>query len=702
MVKTGLLKTNDFLIPFDEHLAIIRGQPKKKKAKNVVFTVYFKYDGIFTSWPLKYAQGEMKEVNDTNFDEISYEDLLEIVKRLVPRGSFEKVYYCQTGVTLSLGIREIKSDQDIVDMLKVGYDNGNEIDMFVEHFGYDIMEMVEFEVNDEKNENMIDYSDDNYSSDDCVEIENVDFQRVMIMLMSDINETQEIDLGDNQIDSVYKVQIEVVYPTFDPNILWDKMEPMLGKKGNKDRLMPNKVRTGVSKGKRGKKVVKNKKIKSLISEHKCCKNYNLGSLVTYKWIAMKYCKEIIDDPCMPLKKIKDDIRQKFMIDVSLRQCRRAKQLALFYHEGGLIEHYGKLYHYRQALLDSNPGSTCRLDVDESANGFVYFKRMYICFKGVKDGWLTGCRKGWFLHLLHDDLSLNEGNGITIILDSHKGLLDVMLPELEVRKGDQSYGVNLQNKACACRIWKLSGVPCVHVVAAYMHVGTDLDGWWKFCRGDGSGDRSSEMGGCDGIGDGSGGSASGIGGSGGIGDGSGRTNSKGGGRGRRGGGMASRGGGRGSRGGGSRRGGGMAGSSSMGAKTITLDGVLTDEESLEEAPYNQQYHGILVPHIHSQPTQQSGVWVVDTTITTAYIEEAQAMETSDTTKVGEEAQAVKTSDTIDKGNASASVDEGKTPITVEDEPAPKRKRGRPPSHVDAIRIYHKNRGRSERIANMKLK
>ncbi|GJS98435.1 hypothetical protein Tco_0819605 [Tanacetum coccineum] len=82
-----------------------------------------------------------------------------------------------------------------------------------------------------------------------------------------------------------------------------------------------------------------------------------------------------------------------MIDVSLGQCWRVKQLALFDHEGGLIEHYGKLYQYRQALLDLNPRSTCRLDVDESANGSATFKRIYICFKGVKDGWLAGCRKG---------------------------------------------------------------------------------------------------------------------------------------------------------------------------------------------------------------------------------------------------------------------------------------------------------------------
>ncbi|GKA78535.1 calcium/proton exchanger [Tanacetum coccineum] len=60
------------------------------------------------------------------------------------------------------------------------------------------------------------------------------------------------------------------------------------------------------------------------------------------------------------------------------------------------------------------------------------------------------------------------------------------------------------------------------------------------------------------------------------------------------------------------------------------------------------------------------------------------------------------DNITPRNASTSVDKGKALTSVEDELAPKRKRGWPPSHVDVIRIYHKNRGRYERIANMKLK
>ncbi|GKD03087.1 calcium/proton exchanger, partial [Tanacetum coccineum] len=99
-----------------------------------------------------------------------------------------------------------------------------------------------------------------------------------------------------------------------------------------------------------------------------------------------------------------------------------------------------------AKSGKSKGSTCTLDVVESDNRYVSFKRMYICFKGVKDGWLTGCRK--LLHLLHDDLCLNDGTSITIISDSHKGLIDVVndwLPEAEHRKCTRHIYANFKKK-----------------------------------------------------------------------------------------------------------------------------------------------------------------------------------------------------------------------------------------------------------------
>nr|GEW13510.1 hypothetical protein CTI12_AA105810 [Tanacetum cinerariifolium] len=146
--------------------------------------------------------------------------------------------------------------------------------------------------------------------------------------------------------------------------------------------------------------------------------------------------------------------KKVKKDVSLRQCKRAKQRALFDHEGGLTEHYSRVYDYMQAILDSNPGSTCRLDVDPS-NASPTFKRIYICFKGVKDGWLAGCRKvigldGCFLkHTCKGELPTAMGRDANSQMypiawvvvrvensenrNSHKGLLDGVhdwLPQAE--------------------------------------------------------------------------------------------------------------------------------------------------------------------------------------------------------------------------------------------------------------------------------
>nr|GEX87217.1 hypothetical protein CTI12_AA204890 [Tanacetum cinerariifolium] len=43
---------------------------------------------------------------------------------------------------------------------------------------------------------------------------------------------------------------------------------------------------------------------------------------------------------------------------------------------------------------------------------------------------------------------------------------------EVRKGDESYGVNIDNRTCPCKWWDLSGVSCVHSVAAFSFLKND--------------------------------------------------------------------------------------------------------------------------------------------------------------------------------------------------------------------------------------
>ncbi|PWA90675.1 hypothetical protein CTI12_AA098650 [Artemisia annua] len=58
-------------------------------------------------------------------------------------------------------------------------------------------------------------------------------------------------------------------------------------------------------------------------------------------------------------------------------------------------------------------------------------------------------------------------GTTIVIPSG-------FQELEVRRGNESYGVNIHMKLCMCRMWQLSGVPCVYSVASYMHMNSEPD------------------------------------------------------------------------------------------------------------------------------------------------------------------------------------------------------------------------------------
>ncbi|GJX36877.1 zinc finger, PMZ-type containing protein [Tanacetum coccineum] len=45
-------------------------------------------------------------------------------------------------------------------------------------------------------------------------------------------------------------------------------------------------------------------------------------------------------------------------------------------------------------------------------------------------------------------------------------------EVEVRRQDEAFGVNIHLKKCACKMWELTGIPCVHVVVGYTHLNVD--------------------------------------------------------------------------------------------------------------------------------------------------------------------------------------------------------------------------------------
>ncbi|KAI3733776.1 hypothetical protein L6452_13232 [Arctium lappa] len=216
-----------------------------------------------------------------------------------------------------------------------------------------------------------------------------------------------------------------------------------------------------------------------------------------------------------------------MVKVSKGQCIRAKSRALLEIEGSLTENYGKLWDYGHEIKRANPGSTVKMDVNLMADGSNEFRRFYVCFKALRDGWISGCRKvigldgcflkgvckgelisaigrdgdnqfypiawvvvdvenkenwKWFIELLIKDIGVIEGVGLTIVSDQHKGIVEAshrywyVIPSggnvFETRNGYEAMVVVLDARRCSCRLWDISGIPCVHSIAAIHFINKD--------------------------------------------------------------------------------------------------------------------------------------------------------------------------------------------------------------------------------------
>nr|GEX05689.1 zinc finger, PMZ-type [Tanacetum cinerariifolium] len=132
-------------------------------------------------------------------------------------------------------------------------------------------------------------------------------------------------------------------------------------------------------------------------------------------------------------------------------------------------------------------------IGRDGNNQMYLLAWAVVRVENKDNW------AWFLSLLQEYLELRYGGGLTVISNGHKlsfKLEDTITPfvrkkleylkekqrswlvypsafrEVEVRRGDYGYGVNLHTKKCGCKFWELSGIPCVHDMTSYYHMNMD--------------------------------------------------------------------------------------------------------------------------------------------------------------------------------------------------------------------------------------
>nr|GEW14589.1 60S ribosomal protein L34 [Tanacetum cinerariifolium] len=295
----------------------------------------------------------------------------------------------------------------------------------------------------------------------------------------------EIDSDDEDVGKQFKLVDRVIYPGFDPKLPWNEMKPTLDLRfEHPEQLKDCLTNYGVANG--YQLWYRRNDYRSLFIL--CGRDLAEGRSGSKK------------DPTITYRYIQEQIKKKYLINVSVGQCKRAKQMALFDHEGGLVEHYSRLWDYKKQILDTNPGSSVHLHVDEKDDGKIYFKRIYICFKAMIEGRSAGCRKvigldGCFLkgtckgELLTAmgrdknnqmfpiawavigtqtagvELSLKWTKVVQLMKMVFLNLITITLELLEERNRAFETIPNILDS-------DLSGVPCVHSVATFSFLKND--------------------------------------------------------------------------------------------------------------------------------------------------------------------------------------------------------------------------------------
>ncbi|GKB23933.1 hypothetical protein Tco_0863334 [Tanacetum coccineum] len=336
-----------------------------KKDKNRVFVVKLKHDGIFSPYPFSYIHGDEKHLTDFDFECMSYDNLRELARKMV-HAPVSSLYYCNVGKTLKQGLCRLENDVD-----ETRYESKWVVDLYVEHHGYDPM--------DYKNSNAGDYespdSSDAYcSSDDEQVIDYVDFYH---------EGEQDVVVKNITTNDPFMTKLCSNNGNFRAHIRhandWRELLVYCGRD----------VSTGRCVGYHSKKVKAKKQlfIESHDDANKGTSKDGEGSSrnfdVSPKWTKSKIASSRKSG--QPVCGFRLPLEKNLSLMLALGNAKELNRGHYMIFEGGLIEHYARLWEYRQAIMDTNPGSTCILDDEETKYGNTYFRRFYIYFKRVKDG-----------------------------------------------------------------------------------------------------------------------------------------------------------------------------------------------------------------------------------------------------------------------------------------------------------------------------
>ncbi|CAI9284491.1 unnamed protein product [Lactuca saligna] len=389
------------------------------------------YDGMFSPIPhLIYYLNQKTSITDVDFGGLNFKEFIYVLED-VTKGKCPVVYYCLGHKSMRDGLTPLKNNDDYRRFLDAAHGNEGKINVYIDHYNDSVLDWIE----EEKEEKSVDSESSDEDKDsvmsDALSVDHEPDEEVIPLTKSDdpflnyISVVPRDDFVDEDDDSDNGTKEAPIYPFHDSTQKWDTMQPILGmrfcnpqelkqlvsnyvvangfnlwyEKNDKTRLLVRCCKTSEGKAACPFRLwatwmssEKLFQIKSLHNEHNCARTFKFGSVVTYSWIGKHFVNDILENPKMSCREMRDKVREIFNVKVSVGQCRNAKKFALNEIEGSLNTHYEKLWSYGAEILRANPGSTVKIGTDTMPDSTIYFSRMYVCIKGVKDGWIEGCRR----------------------------------------------------------------------------------------------------------------------------------------------------------------------------------------------------------------------------------------------------------------------------------------------------------------------
>ncbi|KAL2925593.1 hypothetical protein RDABS01_028641 [Bienertia sinuspersici] len=131
-------------------------------------------------------------------------------------------------------------------------------------------------------------------------------------------------------------------------------------------------------------------VKTVVDSHTCHRSMSKNRQLTSTWVARQLLEVFKARPHWPAKEIIETVRRAYRVIVRRDFAYKVKYHAHRMLHGSMKDHYMKIERYKKALKKASPGTEVELVVEAHPNSSTpVFKRMFVCFDGVKEGWKAG-------------------------------------------------------------------------------------------------------------------------------------------------------------------------------------------------------------------------------------------------------------------------------------------------------------------------